>query len=709
MKSAKFSLKTAEGCKRALGLCLVLIFVFGFIGAVISSNGGKVKMSSLTIDSRGAEIRIDQYVPAGVSDSDKLPCILLAHGRGTNRGALRGIAEELARRGFVVLNVDGYGQGMSEQPVSDENGHGAGEFLWYGGGSFGQYDALEFARTLNFVDQERIAMYGHSMGASRVADAAKKDSGYYTLNDLLINVLADTFGQTFTEEEIDQDADELAAARLSTEQLEYYNALRAEKEQFYNTRLKTIIGSDPGTAEVEVGGYTVTRPCQVNVVMVNGKYDDLGAGAQWSPDGTTSAMGGVNFDHWYSIAKDGSELTEIGSMNTETILNNEQLADTLNNRRARMVCYAPTDHCGLYFSNEANRMYMVVMSQSLNYNRGDLTDSATVPLSDTSNIWIWRALCNFVAMLSMIAMIFPIVALLLKTKFFSGVIVDSKEIESAEPLSKNGRTAYWVFGVITVILTFLALRHANNDLPPHWAGGMFSQLPPKIFALVATSTIGFWFVIMCAVIGLVMFIAKVIVNNKVGLGADVKELNLLISPAAFFKALLLTVIIIASCYTAMILSMYAFGQDFRFYETMFSEMRAACWSYAVPYFVVFTVMYFFINLGINYGARKDISESKELIMNLLFNSVGAWLVVVGSYLSRLAWTGKSFSEFTLSYSMLLYIPVSVIINRKCFKMTKSIWLGTFINAALVAWLMTCKSGVGDGYYAQGILSVLFHA
>ena len=709
MKNAKFSLKTAEGCKRILGLCLVLIFVFGFFGAIISSNGGTVKMSTLTIDSRGAEIRIDQYVPAGISDSDKLPCILLAHGRGTNRGALRGIAEEFARRGFVVLNVDGYGQGMSEQPISDENGHGAGEFLWYGGGSFGQYDALEFARTLNFVDQERIAMYGHSMGASRVADAAKKDSGYFTLNDMLINVLYDTFGQTFTEEEIGQDADELAAARLNEDQLAYYNALRAEKEQFFNTRLKTIIGSDPGTAEIEVGGYTVTRPCQVNVVMVNGKYDDLGAGAQWSTDGTTSAMGGVNFDHWYRIAQDGSGLTEIGSMNTETILNNNDLAAALESRSARMVCYAPTDHCGLYFSNEANRMYMVVMSQALNYNRGDLTDPSTVPLANTSNIWIWRALCNFVAMLAMITMIFPIVGLLLKTRFFSGVIAESKEIEAPEPLSKNGRTAYWVFGVVTIILTFLALRHANNDLPPHWAGGMFSQLPPKIFSLVATSTIGFWFLIMCAVIGLVLFIAKVVVNKTLGIAADVKELNLKISVGAFFKSLLLTVIVIASCYTAMVISMYIFGQDFRFYESMFAEMRAACWSYAVPYFIVFTVMYFIINLGINYGARKDISETKELIMNVLFNSIGAWLVVVGSYASRLAWTGKSFSEFTLSYSMLLYIPVSVIINRKLFKMTKSVWLGTLINAALVSWLMVCKSGVGDGYYAQGILSILFHA
>jgi hypothetical protein len=94
-------------------------------------------------------------------------------------------------------------------------------------------------------------------------------------------------------------------------------------------------------------------------------------------------------------------------------------------------------------------------------------------------------------------------------------------------------------------------------------------------------------------------------------------------------------------------------------------------------------------------------------MNVLFNSVGPWLVVVGSFLSRLAWTGRSFSEFTLSYSMLFYIPVSVIINRKLFKMTKSVWLGALVNAALVSWLMVCKSGCGDGYYAQNILSVLF--
>ena len=179
-------------------------------------------------------------------------------------------------------------------------------------------------------------------------------------------------------------------------------------------------------------------------------------------------------------------------------------------------------------------------------------------------------------------------------------------------------------------------------------------------------------------------------KQKLRLGANIKELNLKISAGAFFKSLLLTVIIVALCYVVMLISMRVFNQDFRFYESMFTEMRPECWLFALPYFILFTIMYLSINLGINYGARKDISEGKELVMNVLFNSVGPWLVVVGSFLSRLAWTGRSFSEFTLSYSMLFYIPVSVIINRKLFKMTKSVWLGALVNAALVSWLMVCK-------------------
>ena len=133
-------------------------------------------------------------------------------------------------------------------------------------------------------------------------------------------------------------------------------------------------------------------------------------------------MGGVNIAHRYKASLDGSELTDIGSKDTETIMTNKEQATVLQNKNARMVCYAPVDHCGLNFSHEAIRLYLETISQALNYNRGNLTDPSTVPLANTSQTWLLRAFCNFIAMCAMVGMIFPIVGLLIKTKFFSVII-----------------------------------------------------------------------------------------------------------------------------------------------------------------------------------------------------------------------------------------------------------------------------------------------
>ena len=65
------------------------------------------------------------------------------------------------------------------------------------------------------IDPTRIGTLGHSMGAMRTLAAAALDAGYLTFNDIMLNVLCDEFGESFTEEEIAQNADELAAARLN--------------------------------------------------------------------------------------------------------------------------------------------------------------------------------------------------------------------------------------------------------------------------------------------------------------------------------------------------------------------------------------------------------------------------------------------------------------------------------------------------------------
>lgn len=168
----------------------MLILVFSFTAGIISTAGGRVSMEELKFDSRGGVTTAELYTPRGVSSEDKLPAIMILPGGGCTYRVTSGIAQELARRGFVVLNVNINGAGNSENPPIDDMGLEPGVFY----STRGAKDALEYLRTLKYVDQTRIGLAGHSMGGLRTGGAASADASYYTLNDLLINKLTDEFG-----------------------------------------------------------------------------------------------------------------------------------------------------------------------------------------------------------------------------------------------------------------------------------------------------------------------------------------------------------------------------------------------------------------------------------------------------------------------------------------------------------------------------------
>lgn len=118
---------------------------------MLACDWGKVKVSELAIDSRGSVMKATMYTPRNVSAEDSIPAVIITHGLSCNHSAVNGLAEELARRGFAALSVSTYGSGASEtSDMSDP--------------SYGMYDVLQYVRTLNYVDQTRVGMMGHSQG-----------------------------------------------------------------------------------------------------------------------------------------------------------------------------------------------------------------------------------------------------------------------------------------------------------------------------------------------------------------------------------------------------------------------------------------------------------------------------------------------------------------------------------------------------------------
>ena len=94
MKEKKFTLATREGCVRILLICLCLILIFSFIAQLYSSDGGRIKVDTISIDARGANLSADLYYPAGVTDRDSIPAVIFAHGAGVTRATT---AESLRR------------------------------------------------------------------------------------------------------------------------------------------------------------------------------------------------------------------------------------------------------------------------------------------------------------------------------------------------------------------------------------------------------------------------------------------------------------------------------------------------------------------------------------------------------------------------------------------------------------------------------------
>lgn len=147
--------------KSAFWLCISLILcLVSAIGAsLVQTNLGRVTVKDLQFETAsGHEMSALLFIPDNATADNPAPAIVCSHGWYNNREMQDLNYVEYARRGYVVLSIDMYGHGGSEdlpantwwQPENNANG---------------MYDAVQMMATLPFVDSSRIGVTGHSNGA----------------------------------------------------------------------------------------------------------------------------------------------------------------------------------------------------------------------------------------------------------------------------------------------------------------------------------------------------------------------------------------------------------------------------------------------------------------------------------------------------------------------------------------------------------------
>lgn len=701
----KLTLKTKEGCCRLIAISIIVLLLSGLIARAFQNDFGKIKVEQVTFDSRGAAMNAELYYPVGTNDTDSLPGIVVTHGGGCTLGVTKGIASELARRGFVVLNVSAYGTGLSDQPDYDEAGQGKDGFNMMQAIN-GLYDAISYIKTLHFVDATRVGAVGHSMGALRTYEAAVIDAGYYSFNDIMINILYNEFGLDLTADEINEDADSIAEDRLNEDQLKHYYSLKESEYEIFDTRIKAEVplgvgGDSRGwTAVVNVAGHEVTRCLQTNVACVSGNYD-----SQWGftesehnrtgwylPDGFSEGQ-------WYALDDKTQTSADLGSFGETSIVDNDALAEAIENGTTRiLISTGDETHSKEFFSNKTIAVLANYFSQTLNYNRGDLTDSSTVPLSSDNQIWAWRAAFNFIAMLSMFALIFAVGSLVLRTKAYGAIICSVDN--SIRP--KFNKARYWAVSIFTIVVTFVAIYLANIH-------GIMLYNPGMNLPLGRGAALLIYFLLIIAGGSLAVLIFNVLVSKKETGKTGLTNLNFRMPVLSGFKCLAFILILIIVGYGALAVSEYFFGQDFRLWMISLSDMKVEWWTLGIRYALILFPLYLIISASINYSVRTDIPEWKDTLITVVVNSAGIWICCLLNYvLARTSFDGTLFSNFQSSYQYVLWVPITVYFARKMYNLTKNVWTGALLNTFIITWSIMSSLGVNDTFWGQHWIGNFFN-
>ena len=158
-------------------LCLVIMVGASLAGWLTQTGFGRIEVSNVNFRNfNGILIRAKLFRPVPVTATHPAPGVVYIHGYQNNRETGDAYSLELARRGFVVLNIDAIGRGNSGEPGDPRTS----DFdTTYGGTT-----SIQYLRSLPFVKPDSVGILGHSLGAEMAY--------LVSLNDPSINALVIT-------------------------------------------------------------------------------------------------------------------------------------------------------------------------------------------------------------------------------------------------------------------------------------------------------------------------------------------------------------------------------------------------------------------------------------------------------------------------------------------------------------------------------------
>ena len=181
----------------SLALCFISTLFAGFI----QTDWGKVEMSELSIESDYGTLTGYIFKPKTATKDNKAPAVICNHGYLNNREMQDEVYIELSRRGYVVISMESYGHGDSDvmSPNAPEN-----DPLFK---TNGMVAFVEYLYNLDYVDNTKIGVTGHSMGG----EFSSETMYYYStqpVNKINTGVIVGNYPKNLLKEDTDEETND---------------------------------------------------------------------------------------------------------------------------------------------------------------------------------------------------------------------------------------------------------------------------------------------------------------------------------------------------------------------------------------------------------------------------------------------------------------------------------------------------------------------
>jgi len=357
-----------------------------------------------------------------------------------------------------------------------------------------------------------------------------------------------------------------------------------------------------------------------------------------------------------------------------------QLYGSIEDGTARMLYMPPVTHPGDHISQEA-------IANAVEWLQMTLEGGNDLPPTD--QIWYWREIGGFIALLGMILFMFPLGAILLQTGFF-------KDLAEPMPEFKGLKGWGWWVGVVLTaglpILTYFWLQNQSKTWFP-----IGSFWPQEITTGLVTWALG------NGLISLVLFLLWHFLLNK---GATADNYGLTwqggLNWAKIGKSLLLAIAIIIPTYVLLILADLIFKIDFRLWVLAFKPMSTLHFTIMLAYLPFFGLFFLMLSTTLNSQLRRvdaqgnPMALEKALPLNAAILAVGFVVLLLIQYLPLFAGGTMPLGEPLLTIVAFQFVPIMAIVGLVLtyfFHKTGRIYTSAFLCALLVTWYIVAGQAI----------------